>query len=152
MRIRAWAVVAGLALAATMTTALPAAASVAPAAKPAAVQSTDYHFTAVPANHRASCYGYYGTFRGGTFILVVNWVHSSDECFGISTDRTIWHAWPGSGGWKKMAGNGLADDVAYPINEGANGSKGVVVWVDGNRYLVQRYALPLGWTGEWTAA
>jgi hypothetical protein len=33
------------------------------------------------------------------------------EVFVIAPDRTIWHAWPGSGGWKQMHNNGLADDT-----------------------------------------
>ncbi|MEV7044556.1 hypothetical protein [Amycolatopsis sp. NPDC051061] len=144
--------------AAVIISASPAAANASPKAssaaqEPAATTSTSYRFTPVPASGRVSCYGYYGTFKQGSYVMVVDWVHTSDECFGISTDRTIWHAWPNSGGWKKMGGNGLADDVAYAVDEGSNGSKGVVVWVaSSNKYWVQRYAPPLGWTGEWTLA
>jgi hypothetical protein len=155
---RSWSMAAGMVLAAVIACASPAAANPAPMAssaaqEPAATAGTAYHFTPVPASGRLPCFGYYGTFKQGSFVMVVDWVHTSDECFGISTDRTIWHAWPNSGGWKKMDGNGLADDIAYAVDEGSNGSKGVVVWVAGsNKYWVQRYAPPLGWTGEWTLA
>jgi hypothetical protein len=148
---RAAVVAAGFALAAVITATTPAAASAAAAqAHPTAVQTVPT-FTHVPANGRVKCYGYYGTFLVGSDVMVVNWVHTSDECFGIATDRTIWHTWPNSGGWKKMGGNGLADDVVGVQNETANGSKGVMVWVAAsNRYWIQNYAPPLGWTGEWT--
>ncbi|WIX97863.1 hypothetical protein QRX60_27675 [Amycolatopsis mongoliensis] len=161
---RSWSMAAGIVFAAVIAAATPAAANAAPKVSSiaqeaattrvaAAATGTSFHFTAVPAGGRVSCYGYYGTFKEGSYVMVVDWIHTSDECFGISTDRTIWHAWPNSGGWKKMGGNGLADDIAYAVDEGANGSKGVVVWVSSsNKYWVQRYAPPLGWTGEWTLA
>jgi hypothetical protein len=69
--------------------------------------------TSVPANGRVSCYGYYGTFRTDTLVIVVDWITSSNECFGIATDNTIWHTWPNSGGWRPMPGNGHADSIAY---------------------------------------
>ncbi|GAB2968584.1 hypothetical protein GCM10027184_17060 [Saccharothrix stipae] len=72
--------------------------------------------TPVPANGRVSCYGYYGTFRAGTEVMVVHWATAKSECFGIATDRTIWHAWSGSGGWTPMPGNGHAD---YILRHGA---------------------------------
>ncbi|UOZ04941.1 hypothetical protein [Amycolatopsis sp. WQ 127309] len=155
---RSWSMAAGIVFAAVFAAATPAAANAAPkvgsiAQEAAAATGTSFHFTAVPAGGRVSCYGYYGTFKAGTYVMVVDWIHTSDECFGISTDRTIWHAWPNSGGWKKMGGNGLADTIAYAEDEGTNGSKGVVVRVAAsNKYWVQRYAPPLGWTEEWTQA
>jgi hypothetical protein len=67
---------------------------------------------------RATRYNYTGTFRSGTKILDVDW-HDKDyqfnfgrvESFGIAPNGTIWHAWPGGGGWKEMPGHGRADDT-----------------------------------------
>jgi hypothetical protein len=152
------AVAAGFALAATIAAALPATASATTAstastaaARPAAVQSTSYRLTPVPAGGRVSCYGYYGTFKVGTKVMVVDWIHTSDECFGIATDGTVWHTWPSSGGWTRMGGTFHADDISGPYPEQANGTKGVEVWLAGsNQVWYQRYAPPLGWTSEWT--
>jgi hypothetical protein len=33
------------------------------------------------------------------------------ENFVVAPDRTIWHVWPGSGGWKEMPNHGLADNT-----------------------------------------
>jgi len=52
-------------------------------------------------------------------------------CFGISPNRTIWHTWPGAGGWKLMPGNGHADDTGTAFAESAAGSRIVSVWVYG---------------------
>lgn len=145
------AVAAGFALAAVITTATPATASAATeAARPAAVQSTSYHLTPVPAGGRVSCYGYYGTFKVGSRVMVVDWIHSSDECFGVATDGSVWHTWPASGGWKKMGGSIDASDISGPWPEQANGTKGVEVWLEFDHTVwYTRYSLPLGWTNEW---
>ena len=161
MKIRtraAWALTAaGFALAAVVSTVTPAAASTGTSvaadvvAQPASTQETAYK-TLVPAGGRVSCYGYYGTFLVGSHVMVVDWRYTSDECFGIATDRTIWHTWVGAGGWKRMGGNFHADDIETTLSELTDGSKGVVVW-DGtvtHHAWYQRYTPPLGWTGEWT--
>jgi hypothetical protein len=57
-----------------------------------------------------------GSFRRNTHFLVVDWNNDRrvDECFGIAPDRSIWHIWNGSGGWRTMPNGGRADNV-YPI-------------------------------------
>jgi hypothetical protein len=111
--------------------------------------------TPVPANGRVSCYGYYGTFKAGTDVIVVDWATASDECFGIATDRTIWHAWPNSGGWKPLPGNGHADHV-YRFVEYVNPSspvyryRAVFVHADSNNTDWYQWYYPnSGWTGGW---
>ncbi|TDP97604.1 hypothetical protein [Labedaea rhizosphaerae] len=156
--MRTWVVAAGFALATAITAVAPATASAAPHAStpsvavnaPSSVASTYFYFTPVPASQRVACYGYYGTFKAGSSVMVVDWIHTSDECFGISTDRTIWHAWPNSGGWKKLGGGGSADDVAGVVNEQSDGTKGVVVWAaSNNSYWAQEYHPVTGWTNSW---
>jgi hypothetical protein len=72
---------------------------------------------AAAANFPGSCFGYSGTFRSGSHILHLDLQDPGGawwtECFGIGTDRRIFHAWPNSGGWRVMPNNGLADDVDY---------------------------------------
>lgn len=118
--------------------------------EPASVNGTVTRMTPVPANGRVSCYGYYGTFKAGTYVMVVDWVTSSDECFGIATDRTIWHTWPGSGGWKRMPGNGHADFINSDIWEWTDGVRTVSVFVVSNgSYWCQNYYPVDGWEGFW---
>jgi hypothetical protein len=130
-----------------------AQASAAPAREPAGTYGTTgtvTRMTPVPANGRVSCYGYYGTFKTGTYVMVVDWVTSSDECFGIAPDRTIWHAWPNSGGWKRMPGNGHADHMYTGIAEWSDGVRAVPVFVSSNgTYWCQNYYPTTGWTGDW---
>jgi len=78
-------------------------------------------------------YGYKGTFRDGTKILDVNWFNSGRwESFGIAPDRTIWHAWPDSGGWRQMPGNGRADHVTAAYWNTTTGIRIVEVYVSSN--------------------
>ncbi|MFD8497838.1 hypothetical protein [Amycolatopsis sp. NPDC059657] len=102
-------------------------------------------------NGRVSCAGYYGTFKAGSYAMVATWDNSGDayECFGIATDRTIWHAWPGSGGWKPMPGNGHADD-AYSIYQDSFRRIVMVAIPNAPRPLwCQDYTRSTGWTGKW---
>ncbi|GAB2980821.1 hypothetical protein [Saccharothrix stipae] len=111
-----------------------------------------FYETAVPANGRVFCYGYGGTFKVGTYVVVVDWKSSSDECFGISTDRTIWHAWPNSGGWKKMGGGGYADTIApllFLEDRDTKERLAVVYTASSNKFWCQLYRLPGGWTNSW---
>ncbi|MGB3441637.1 MAG: hypothetical protein WBA97_23065 [Actinophytocola sp.] len=154
---------AGVALTMALTPATPAAASTdsdvrfdtgqAPAGPEQPVETTGEitRMTPVPANGRVSCYGYYGTFKAGTEVMVVDWATSSDECFGIATDRTIWHTWPGSGGWTPMPGNGHADYIYPFIDEDPDGYRVVVVHIpSAPRYWwCQNYYPSVGWTGDW---
>ncbi|MCC8245491.1 hypothetical protein [Saccharothrix luteola] len=114
--------------------------------------------TPVPANGRVSCYGYYGTFLVGSDVIVVDWVTSNNnECFGIATDRTIWHAWQGSGGWKRLPGNGHADDT-WGIEEVFSSDPAdtrrtikVVIYGAARPYWCQTYTPATDWTGIWYA-
>ncbi|GAB1645224.1 hypothetical protein [Krasilnikovia sp. MM14-A1259] len=89
-----------------------------------------------PFNH--SCFGYVGTFKGGSSIRSADWNKDgrTDECFGIAPGRTIWHAWPNSGGWKQMPNNGRADEVVTSFKN-SRGQHEVTVRVfdaDGHEY------------------
>jgi hypothetical protein len=106
--------------------------------------------TPVPANGRVSCFGYYGTFKVGTDVIVVDWDHTSDECFGIATDRTVWHTWPNSGGWTPMAGGAHADGIYSVGPEDSYGNKSVSVFVNSNSSVwAQDYDYIDGWKGSW---
>jgi hypothetical protein len=65
------------------------------------------------ADIRRNCFGYTGNFKSGTRMEYADWNSDStpDECFGIAPNRTIWHAWPHSGGWFEMPNDGRADNV-----------------------------------------
>jgi hypothetical protein len=118
-------------------------------AEPVGVEGTVTRMAPVPANGRVNCYGYYGTFKTGTYVMVVDWVTTSDECFGIAPDRTIWHAWPGSGGWRQMPGNGRADHMYTGIVEWSDGVRTVPVFVSSGSYWCQNYYPGSGWEGVW---
>jgi hypothetical protein len=98
-----------------------------------------------------SCFGYTGTFKSGSDVLKVDWEDPGsgvDECFGVAPDRTIWHAWPGSGGWQEMPNNGRADNMATPFYS-ITGRRAVAVVVASTDtvYCSVRNAGP-GW-GVW---
>jgi hypothetical protein len=150
--------VAAVALAGAMlATGSPAHAGVTADPAPAVAVKAP-HFTKVPVSggvgalsYDASCFGYTGTFKDGSYILYVDWEDagtSTDECFGIAPGRTIWHAWPGSGGWKVMPNNGRADDTWVPYYS-ADGRRGVSVYVAASNgtWCSTRNAGP-GW-GAW---
>jgi hypothetical protein len=140
------------------TTAQASAAPVNPAGTDGTYGTTatpPSRMTPVPANGRVSCWGYYGTFKTGTHVMVVDWQTSSDECFGIATDRTIWHAWPNSNGWHRMPGGGHADFIYNLPYEQPDGFRMVPVFASSNgTYWCQNYypatGYPsFGWTGDW---
>lgn len=145
------AAMVGAALLVVVALSAPAAASTGGRQVSAAPRGEIVRYTPVPADGRVSCFGYYGTFLGGSHVMVVDWTTASDECFGIATDRTIWHTWPASGGWKRMGGNGHADEVAGIVDEDPAGTRGVIVHANSNDTdWYQLYALPGGWTGVWS--
>jgi hypothetical protein len=80
-------------------------------------------------SYRDECFGYWGTFKDGSRVVWKTWSDGTEECFGIAPDRTIWHAWPNSGGWREMPGNGRADEV-YEVHQYASGDRVVEVFVD----------------------
>jgi hypothetical protein len=120
-----------------------------------AIQPADIdRVTAVPSTGKVSCFGYTGTFKTGTSVVVVNWLSTDDECFGIATDRTIWHAWRDSGGWHKMPGGGYADSIAYSLflENPSTEQREVVVWArSSNTFWCQDFRLDGGWDAFWFA-
>jgi hypothetical protein len=137
----------------------PAAAAPAPAA---ATKATEAPSTAWPKVTRttigsaagtrsvaAACpvtvYGYRGTLLCGATALEIEWSPGRLEFFGIATDRSIWHVWPNSRGWKVMPGNGHADDMYDGWWEGS--ARRVFVHVNSNdSYWYSDDAGP-GWNG-----
>ena len=103
----------------------------------------------VPANGKVNCFNYIGNFKAGTYVMVVDWATSTQECFGIAPDRTIWHAWPGSGGWQRMPGNGRADHIYAQILEWSDGGRTIWVFVGTGSYYCQDYISGLGWEAVW---
>jgi hypothetical protein len=107
------------------------------------------------ADEQHSCFGYTGNFKSGTRIERTDWNNDTvvDECFGIAPARTIWHAWPGSGGWKQMPNNGRADNVvgSFRAIVDQNWARHVVVRVTGGADYYSRLweNSGSGW-GAWT--
>jgi hypothetical protein len=87
--------------------------------------------TAAAANFTYKCFTSTGNFKSGSTILWVDWTNNGswDECFGIVPNRTIYHEWPNSGGWKVMPNGGLADDTDIAFRNSA-GQHVVAVWVN----------------------
>jgi hypothetical protein len=129
--------IARFATAAVLTGALLASGSAAhanvTAADAAPATGAAVNVERVPVNLRvpAECFGYTGNFMPGSTVLRVDWEDANtapDECFGVAPNRTIWHAWPGSGGWKEMPNNGRADDTWLPYYSN-DGRRGISVYV-----------------------
>ncbi|WP_461119406.1 hypothetical protein [Saccharothrix stipae] len=143
-----------MALVSTLLGSLLSAGQASAQTRAAAVGPADIdRVTAVPANGRVTCYGYTGTFKVGTNVIVVNWASTSDECFGIATDRTIWHAWPNSDGWHRMPGGGYADSIAYlrfleNPDPDIKFRRVVVYTVSSDKFWCQEYVIPR-WDGYW---
>jgi hypothetical protein len=82
-----------------------------------------------------SPWGHKGYYMCGTNLYAgkADWNQDGqlDEMFVIAPDRTIWHDWKNSGGWKVMPGNGRADDVTGTNPNDASG-RCVWVYVDGS--------------------
>ncbi|MEV8442650.1 hypothetical protein AB0425_35175 [Actinosynnema sp. NPDC051121] len=160
-RSHARAVVVSLAVVGALLGSLPSAGFASAHSRSAqvgasALQAADIdRVTAVPSTGKVSCYGYTGTFKAGTSVVVVNWLSTDDECFGIATDRTIWHAWPDSGGWHKMPGGGYADSIAYSLfledPDPSRKQREVVVWTrSSDAFWCQDFRLG-GWDAFWFA-
>lgn len=98
-----------------------------------------------------SCFTYRGTFREGTDVLRVNWALSGPECFGVAPSGTIWHTWPGAGGWHEMPGNGRADAIyRYYDFEETNGERIIVVITGSYTLWSQYHSRGRGWSGHWS--
>jgi hypothetical protein len=67
-----------------------------------------------------------------------------DEHFVIAPDRTIWHVWPGSGGWKEMPHNGRADNMWNCYINGNEQRQVEVLVYDGSVYYSYNSG---GWKG-----
>lgn len=107
-------------------------------------------FYRVPADGRVNCHGYIGTFKVGSDVMVVDWDTTGVECFGVAPNRTIWHTWAGTGGWKTMPGNGRADDTWGAWENASTGARGVEVYVaSGPSIWCQGYSRSGGWAGRW---
>ncbi|MGI5149028.1 hypothetical protein ACQEVC_22130 [Plantactinospora sp. CA-294935] len=87
-----------------------------------------------------SAYGYSGTAMCGTIALVCSW----DEAFVIAPSRTVWHAWPGSGGWREMPNNGRADNM-WDCYRNGDGQRQVEVWTAADNVYYSYYSG--GWRG-----
>lgn len=100
----------------------------------------------------ASCpstwFGYTGTIICGSD-MPVDWNENgtTDEVFAIAPNRTIWHVWPTSGGWKLMPNNGRADDT-YGWGTGPDGHY-VYVRVDIGGFSYLYYSLYSYSTRTW---
>ncbi|MDX3190106.1 hypothetical protein PV458_16995 [Streptomyces sp. MN03-5084-2B] len=158
---RSAAVAAGIALTMAMALGSPAEANpnggarfdggraAAAPAQPAGTSPT-VRIAPIPDDGRVNCFNYVGTFKQDTGVWVVGWQGGSTyECFGIAPDRTIWHAWPGSGGWKPMPGNGRADFV-FDAWDNTAGDRRITVYVTAiSTPYCQNYSRSGGWTGHW---
>ncbi len=126
-----------LAVLTTLFAATPAAASPPARGTASFTNATVVTHIEVPADgigvldYQLNCFGYTGTFKDGSRVILAQWNDGSRECFGIAPGRTIWHAWPNSGGWRQMPGNGRADDT-YTTLENGQGDRMVIVWVASN--------------------
>jgi hypothetical protein len=93
-----------------------------------------------------------GNFKANTTVMKVDWDGngSTDECFGVAPDRTIWHEWSTSNGWRQMPGSGgRADDMLRP-QVPAPGYRRVVVYVANPRsHWYQDFVPGSGWTARW---
>jgi hypothetical protein len=88
------------------------AAMVAASPLPASAAAATYQSFPLKPNNHFTCFGYEGTFLKDSRVMTVQWYGgATNECFGIAPDRSIWHVWEGSGGWKPMPNGGLADNT-----------------------------------------
>ncbi|GAA0251197.1 hypothetical protein GCM10010492_59380 [Saccharothrix mutabilis subsp. mutabilis] len=82
----------------------PASAAPGTTSAPASVST----FTPIGAAEAENCpvdrYGYRGWSPCGSRGIDVNWGNNRLETFVVGTNRQVYHAWPGSGGWKSMGG------------------------------------------------
>lgn len=108
----------------------------------------DPNVTKVPVWGDFTCFDYTGTFKSGTNVLVIDWENngSYDECFGVAPGRTIWHAWPKSGGWKQMPNSGRADDMWWAETVGRFDAHSVTVLVWSSRNLWCSTIKDAAWT------
>jgi hypothetical protein len=88
------------------------AAMVAASPLPASAAAATYQSRQLEPSGNFTCFGYEGTFLRGSRVMTVQWYGgATHECFGIAPDRSIWHVWENSGGWKRMPNGGRADNT-----------------------------------------
>jgi hypothetical protein len=135
-----------LAIAGAAVLALGTAPAAAQAAAPAMAREPVQQATAAACGESYWAFGYTGTMRCGTLPLRCDWDNNGtiDEVFVIAPSRTIWHAWPGSGGWKEMPNNGSADNTWKCYRKG-KGQRQVEVWTSSPNVWYSYYSG--GWQG-----
>ncbi|KAA2252427.1 hypothetical protein F0L68_35900 [Solihabitans fulvus] len=118
-------------------------------AAPASAQPAVHHAEVVrPADWQDTSCAYPGIFRDNSRVMHVTWPGDSNvECFGIAPNRTIWHAWNGSGGWVEMPGGGRADDT-WDAWQDTNGNRTVKMQVNGAGFWCSTYPAGGNW-GSW---
>jgi hypothetical protein len=94
-----------------------------------------------------SCFGYRGTFAEGTQVRYIDWNPGVEECFGVAPSGTIWHTWPGAGGWHEMPGNGRARGI-FSLEDWEGSARTVVVYQYSSRWCQDWDGLS-GWAGYW---
>ncbi|MEE6259358.1 hypothetical protein [Plantactinospora sonchi] len=133
--------------------AAPAAAKPAPAPGAPIVRVTE---EAAPPNAgpNASCpivaHGYSGAYMCGTRVILVDWYGDGRrlETFVVSPVRTIWHAWPGSGGWHEMPGRKTGDNMGDAWWSGT-ATRNISVWANHPTGYWCISDPGSGWTGVW---
>ncbi|MEI5103743.1 hypothetical protein RB200_41280 [Streptomyces sp. PmtG] len=108
----------------------------------------------VPAGsaHADSCtitrFGHKGKYLCGTNYRAgaADWNHDRkvDEYFVIAPNRTIWHIWANSGGWKEMPNRGRADDIEGWVKDGTTRIVYVKVFKPRLRYYQSQF-----YDGSW---
>ncbi|GAA3389030.1 hypothetical protein [Cryptosporangium minutisporangium] len=127
---------------AAVSASVPEAAAVAPGLR---------IYTPKAPRYQANCFGRIGTFRPGSRVFIVDWERngSEDECFGIGTDRKVFHIWSTWTAWRQMdtasAGPGIADDI-YKIRTRQDGWHEVIVRIGANDLWITSGATGLGWS------
>jgi hypothetical protein len=115
--------------------------------------STPSAASAPSAAPAASCpvvrYGYTGNAMCYTWAMDVDWNGDGRrlETFVVAPNRTVWHAWPGSGGWRVMPGNKTADDMENAWWSGT--TRNIAVWVNHPTVYWCISDPGSGWTGVW---
>ncbi|MEO3928449.1 hypothetical protein ABGB07_31950 [Micromonosporaceae bacterium B7E4] len=81
---------------------------------------------------------------------------SRPELFAIAANRTVWHVWPGGGGWQLIPGNKSADDIingTLPDGRRAwwwsGSTRNISIWVSGGTGYWCTSDSGRGWSGTW---
>jgi hypothetical protein len=81
---------------------------------------------------------------------------SRPEVFAVASNRTVWHAWPGGGGWKLVPGNKGADDIINGTDSQgrrawwwSGTTRNISVWAANGGEFWCTSDPGSGWTGVW---